>query len=132
MKVRKFIVIEDKKGEPHVRLGYVEFHRHLLNKGEDGCRVLGGGKYRVNGDEDNKYVLLYGRSDDFGDIPDIKTMYEALTNTDIADTISFSEDSIRRIEGDGEPIPDGTYRVIVEYPNDKFERFNDITIECGD
>jgi len=67
----KYIVYQ-KNREIYVSCGYVEFHRQLKPSSRsvfasaDSYNVLGGGKFRI--DDDNKQIIFYGSSDDFGSV----------------------------------------------------------------
>ena len=45
--------------------GYVEFHRQL-KPSSNNYNVLGGGKFMI--DDENKQIVFYGTSDDFGSV----------------------------------------------------------------
>ena len=94
MKQNKYVVIKDTPGEWGVALGYVEYHRHLCTTEEIAHGLVdGGGLWRV--DHDNKNILFYGSSDDFG-YP--KNLGEALSacysgiKDQIADLLHSMED----------------------------------------
>ena len=94
MKQNKYVVLKDTPGEWGVALGYVEFHRDLCSAEEiANDLVAGGGMWRV--DHDNKNILFYGKSDEFG-YP--KYIGEALSAcyTGIKDQIA---DLLHNIEG---------------------------------
>lgn len=85
MKQKKFIISIN--GE--LRLGYVEYHMHLLHKGEDRC--YGGGKYRI--DKENKVIYLYDLSGDFG-MPNfsmLKSIEKEYYDPAICDFIDISD-----------------------------------------
>lgn len=71
MRQFKYIVYQ-KNHETFISCGYVEFHRQLKPSSHnifgsvDSYNVLGGGKFRI--DEDNKQIVFYGSSDDFGSV----------------------------------------------------------------
>lgn len=65
MKQNKYVVLKDTPGEWGVALGYVEYHRHLCNTEELAHGLVdGGGMWRI--DHNDKNILFYGKSDDFG------------------------------------------------------------------
>ena len=65
MKQNKYVVLKDTPGEWGVALGYVEYHRQLCNTEELAHGLVdGGGMWRI--DHDDKNILFYGKSDDFG------------------------------------------------------------------
>lgn len=69
MKFNKYIVLKE-DGRWGMSLGYVEFHRELATTEElaQGM-VKGGGRFKI--DHDEKKILFYGKSDDFGYPKDI-------------------------------------------------------------
>ena len=62
MRERKFIIVKNDK--PVIRVGYVLYHRDLLNKGERDNIVCGGGKWDIYPEE--KKIIFWGSSDDYG------------------------------------------------------------------
>lgn len=79
---RKFIIVKDWSGENiNIRIGNVFFHRDLLYKSDekDNIDCYGGGKWDL--DYDNKTIILYGSSDDFGS-PNKKDIEKAIKNID--------------------------------------------------
>lgn len=65
MKQDKYVVLKDTPGEWGVALDHVEYHRELCNTEELAHGLVdGGGMWRVN--HNNKNILFYGKSDDFG------------------------------------------------------------------
>lgn len=64
-RVNKYVVTRDTKGWYKFSAGYVEYHRDLVTINELSHGLVdGGGLYKL--DEANKFVILYGKSDDFG------------------------------------------------------------------
>lgn len=64
MKKYKYLFLV-KNGNPEFRCDYVEFHMDLLSDKElTGCATNGGGEFNL--DFDNKEIILYGRSCDYG------------------------------------------------------------------
>ena len=67
----KYIIYQE-KGKTYFAGGYVEFHRQLApSKSKTSfvnydVNILGGGKFDV--DDDNKQIIFYGSSDDFGSV----------------------------------------------------------------
>lgn len=66
----KYIIYQE-KGKTYFAGGYVEFHRQLApsssrNSYLSDNHVIGGGKFKI--DDDNKQIIFYGASDDFGSI----------------------------------------------------------------
>ncbi len=66
----KYIIYQE-KGKTYFAGGYVEFHRQLTSSTRNSytynnVKVLGGGKFRV--DDENKQIIFYGSSDDFGSV----------------------------------------------------------------
>ena len=65
-------IIYQQKNETYFSGGYVEFHRQLAPEKprtsfvNHDVIVLGGGKFDV--DDDNKQIIFYGSSDDFGSV----------------------------------------------------------------
>jgi hypothetical protein len=65
-------IIYQQKNEKYFSGGYVEFHRQLAPEKSRtsfvnyDVIVLGGGKFDV--DDDNKQIIFYGSSDDFGSV----------------------------------------------------------------
>ena len=65
-------IIYQQKNETYFSGGYVEFHRQLAPEKprtsfvNHDVIVLGGGKFRV--DDDNEQIIFYGSSDDFGSV----------------------------------------------------------------
>lgn len=65
-------IIYQQKNETYFSGGYVEFHRDLAPEKprtslvNHDVIVLGGGKFRV--DDNNKQIIFYGSSDDFGSV----------------------------------------------------------------
>lgn len=69
MKLFKFIIVENtmlQKTKKELRLGYVEFHKHLLNQDDEKYRnqVLGGGLFSIS--HRNKEISFYSQSYDYG------------------------------------------------------------------
>jgi hypothetical protein len=66
----KYIIYQE-KGKTYFSGGYVEFHRQLAPSSScnsylhDNC-VIGGGKFKI--DDNNKQIIFYGSSDDFGSV----------------------------------------------------------------
>jgi hypothetical protein len=60
----KAVVVRTKERKLELRVGYVFYHRDFLNPGET---CLGGTRWNI--DEENKEVIFYGSSDDFGQMP---------------------------------------------------------------
>lgn len=73
--------IKKKKKDLELRLGYVFYHRDLICSGET---CLGGSKWNI--DEENKEVIFYGSSDDFGQMPSDK--WESLVKNFKADQLN--------------------------------------------
>ena len=84
MRERKFIIVKNDKSV--IRVGYVLYHRDLLNKGERDNIVCGGGKWDIYPEE--KKIIFWGSSDDYGkyNINDVK---EALKNMNAHDWFMF-------------------------------------------
>ena len=69
MKENKYIVLKE-DGRWGMALGFVEYHRELASTEELAHgMVKGGGKFKI--DHDEKQILFYGKSDDFGYPKDI-------------------------------------------------------------
>ena len=75
MKQFKYIVIEDSVEGIEIRFGYVEYHKHLAPmtsvRGmyrKSNVDILGGGQFKI--DEENKKIILFGKSDDYGAVPE--------------------------------------------------------------
>ena len=69
MKHNKYIVLKE-NGRWGMALGFVEFHRELASTEELAHGMIkGGGMFKV--DHDEKQILFYGESDDFGYPDDI-------------------------------------------------------------
>lgn len=65
----KWILVMRPNGSLALKLGKVKFHSDLFNswfKAEDRC--IGGGKFHI--DQENKEVILYGESVDYGQVPE--------------------------------------------------------------
>ena len=66
----KYIIYQE-KCKTYFSGGYVEFHRQLAPSSSrnsylhDNC-VIGGGKFKI--DDNNKQIIFYGSSDDFGSV----------------------------------------------------------------
>lgn len=63
MREKKYILVQDRKGNVELRFGYPFFHRDLLNKDESQQDCLGGGNWDIDSDGN---VILFGSSNDFG------------------------------------------------------------------
>jgi len=94
MRQLKYIVYQ-KNHEICISCGYVEFHRQLKPSSSNvftsanSYNVLGGGKFRIN--DDNKQIIFYGSSDDFGSV-DKKLLKKVLEDnrTSICDDIWYA------------------------------------------
>ncbi len=66
----KYIIYKE-KSKTYFSGGYVEFHRQLAPSSirnsylHNNC-VIGGGKFKI--DDNNKQIIFYGSSDDFGSV----------------------------------------------------------------
>ena len=66
----KYIIYQE-SGKQYFAGGYVEFHRQLAPSSSrnsylcDNC-IIGGGKFKI--DDNNKQIIFYGTSDDFGSV----------------------------------------------------------------
>lgn len=65
MKFQKYIVLENNR-EFSFRCNFVEFHEDLISLDEKRF-VIGGGYFNI--DPENKIIKLWGRSCDFGSVP---------------------------------------------------------------
>ena len=110
MRERKFIIIKNDK--PIIRVGYVLYHRDLLNKGECDNIVCGGGKWDVYPKE--KKIIFWGSSDDYGkyNVNDVKA---ALKNMNAHDWFMFEWSAIKSYED--------------EYLEHDFDNLNTFNIE---
>lgn len=66
----KYIIYQE-KGKTYFAGGYVEFHRQLAPSSNRNSylynnNIIGGGKFKI--DDDNKQIIFYGSSDDFGSV----------------------------------------------------------------
>ena len=69
MKAKKYIFVINKDGSQEFRCGYVELHAYILNQDERyKVRVNGGGFFDI--DFENKEIVFYGKSSDFGRVHD--------------------------------------------------------------
>ena len=70
--VRQFkYIIYQEKSKTYFAGGYVEFHRQLAPSSNRNSylydnNIIGGGKFKI--DDDNKQIIFYGSSDDFGSV----------------------------------------------------------------
>ena len=80
MKERKFIIVKNDK--LIIRIGYVLYHRDLLNKREHDNFVYGGGKWTI--DPKEKKITFWGSSDDYGkyNVNDVKAALKNMTAHD--------------------------------------------------
>lgn len=71
MRQLKYIIYQEKY-KAYFAGGYVEFHRQLVPSKpktsfiNHDVNILGGGKFKI--DDDNKQIIFYGSSDDFGSV----------------------------------------------------------------
>lgn len=90
MKLFKFIIVENtmpQKPKKELRLGYVEFHKHLLNQDDEKYRnkVLGGGLFSIN--PKIRQISFYDKSWDFGKFKE-EDLIECLN--DCKDNVQFA------------------------------------------
>lgn len=93
MRQLKYIIYRE-NGKTYFAGGYVEFHRQLAPKSSRNSysydnNVIGGGKFKI--DDDNKQIIFYGSSDDFGSV-DKKLLKKVLEDywSDVCDDIWYA------------------------------------------
>lgn len=74
MKFQKYIVLEKSNREFAFRCNYVEFHEDLISQDEKRF-VIGGGFFDI--DTENKIIKLWGRSCDFGSVPNKDDVFKS-------------------------------------------------------
>ena len=110
MKQLKFIVVENwKENKLEIVFGYVEFHRHL-RKTSMFEKILGGGKFCF--DKEKKEVVLFGRSDDFGKVPDTE-LKKAISLFDDWYMLNIIMWQMDRLEGEKKSLYDDCYKLDV-------------------
>lgn len=115
MRQRKFIIVKDWNGKNiEIRIGYPFFHRDLLNKSDEKNNIdcYGGGKWDV--DFENKTIILYGASDDFGK-PNKKDIEVAIKNLDIIDWWRISHVIEASYEKEIDEDELSTYKFKIDY-----------------
>lgn len=117
MRLFKFIIVENtmpQMPKKELRLGYVEFHKHLLNQDDEKFKnnILGGGMFSIN--NNTKQISFYDRSWDYGKFKE----------DDLIESLNLCKDHTQYIlEMYAEDVQDCINFDIKEY---------DIVIEDGD
>ena len=110
MRARKFIIVKTDKTQ--IRVGYVLFHKDLLNKGEKDNIVHGGGSWDIYPEE--KKIIFWGVSMDFGKY-EKKDVETAIKNMTPHDWFMFEWSASRSYED--------------EYTELDFDNLSDFTVE---